>query len=63
MMLVSAETRRIWAVPTLIALATLVALIGALITEGFWDILATLLLFSAPAYATALGLRTVDHRK
>lgn len=50
------EARRIWAAPILIAAVTLIGLIGALVSEGFWDWLAALLLFAMLAYATALGL-------
>ncbi|MGU3282677.1 hypothetical protein [Methylobacterium mesophilicum] len=51
-------THRIWTAPGLIAAATSVGLLGALMAEGIWDAIATGLLFAVLAYATGLGLRS-----
>jgi cation transport ATPase len=59
---ISEEARRIWTAPTIVAAATLVGLIGALIAEGLWDVLASLVLFVVLAYPTALGLRSAKDR-
>ena len=55
----SSEARRIWTAPALIAVATLISLIGALITEdNLLDGLAAVLLLAVLTYATVLGLRS-----
>jgi hypothetical protein len=52
------RTHRIWTAPGIIAAATAVSLIGALLAEGIWDAIAAGLLFAALAYAAGLGLRS-----
>ncbi len=59
---VPSEARRIWTAPIVIACATLVSLVGALVADGVWDWLAALLLFGVLAYAGVLGLRTREGR-
>lgn len=58
----TAETRRIWTIPIVIALATMISLVGALVVDGVWDWLASLILFGVLAYSTFLGLRTYERR-
>lgn len=52
------RTHRIWTAPGLIAAATLIGLVGALVAEGIWDAIAAGLLFAALAYAAGTGLRS-----
>jgi uncharacterized iron-regulated membrane protein len=52
------RTHRIWTAPGIIAAATAVSLISALLAEGIWDAVAAGLLFAALAYAAGLGLRS-----
>lgn len=56
------DTHRIWTAPTIIGVATLVCLVGALVAEDAWDWAASLVLFVVLAYAVGLGLRSYEAR-
>ena len=56
----SNKEHRIWTVPTIIGVVTLIGLLGALVGDAYWDWFASLLLFGVQFYASALGLKTSD---
>lgn len=56
------EAHRIWTAPIVIAVATLIGLVGALVADGIWDWLASLLLFGVLGYAGILGMRRHEAR-
>ncbi|MDV2985414.1 UNVERIFIED_CONTAM: hypothetical protein Q9R58_13925 [Methylobacteriaceae bacterium AG10] len=49
------EARRVWAAPASIAAATACGLVGALVGDGAWDVLACAMLAGAAGYVGAVA--------
>jgi hypothetical protein len=58
----STRFRRLWGMPLLLALCTIIGLISALVGDGIWDVLSWFLLSAPLVAAIFLGCSTPKSR-